>query len=138
MLSRVSKHFKWEEAPACRYCLPSSISKTLRAGSVQAKPSSNRSSTGRAQSKPRGGRAGRCHGGKRGCAGGSAGTGGLPGAHASPQPACQKSGLSEARESARWVPGTLAAPGAAVGLGVPMNPQGCAEIVTAVLLVEFV
>ncbi|XP_071612333.1 membrane-associated guanylate kinase, WW and PDZ domain-containing protein 1 isoform X15 [Heliangelus exortis] len=40
LLSCTSKHFKWEEAPAEPYCLSSPISKTLRAGSSQAKPSS--------------------------------------------------------------------------------------------------
>lgn len=37
VLSCTSKHFKWEEAPAYRYCLSSSISKSLWADSVQAK-----------------------------------------------------------------------------------------------------
>lgn len=46
VLSCTSKHFKWEEAPAYRYCLSSSISKSLWAGSVQAQPSSKWKSTG--------------------------------------------------------------------------------------------
>lgn len=51
VLSCTSKHFKWEEAPAYRYCLSSSISKSLWAGSVQAKPSSKWKSTGSGRQK---------------------------------------------------------------------------------------
>lgn len=51
VLSCTSKHFKWEEAPACRYCLSSSISTSLWADSIQGKPPSRWKPTGSSRQK---------------------------------------------------------------------------------------
>lgn len=51
VLSCTSKHFKWEEAPAYRYCLSSSISKISGLTPFKPKPSSNWKSTGGGRQK---------------------------------------------------------------------------------------
>lgn len=51
VLSCTSKHVQWEEAPAYRYCLSSSISRSLWAGSIQAKPPGRWECTGSRRQK---------------------------------------------------------------------------------------
>lgn len=106
-LGCTSKHFKWEEAPAHRYCPSSPISKSLRADSAPAKASRQWESTGREQTSlpwagavgaPRG-PAG--HGGECGAASGHLDTGRVPG------PSPGQRGMQGSQEPARWVWGSL-------------------------------
>lgn len=128
-LGCTSKHCKWEEAPANRYCLSSSSSKSLGADSAPAKRSRQWESTGREQTSlpwagavraPRG-TAG--HGGERGAAYGHPHTGGLPGTRPSPRPWPRQCGMPGPQEPARWVWARRALPGTVVGLGRLMNPE---------------
>lgn len=101
VLSRTSKHFKWEEAPACCYCLSSSISKSLWADSVEARPSVSGSARAAGGQRTelavlREGDIG--HGGERGPASGCTDTGGIPGHHSSPGPGPREVGISEVQE----------------------------------------
>lgn len=121
-LGCTSKHFKWEEAPAHRYCPSSPISQSLGADSAPAKPSRQWEPTGREQtSLPWAGAAGAPrgaagHGGERGAARGHRRKGRVPGAHPSP-----RRGMQGSQQPARWVWASHALPGAVLGMGRLMN-----------------